>query len=82
MEQERLERVFLVLMEEILRIANPKLREGESRIPAFLFVGMLNSVELWYKRTGRISPEALDNIITQIYLNGIGSLDFRELEKA
>jgi hypothetical protein len=69
-KQVKLERRLLELIEIILQ----KMKSGESpssyRVSAFLLIGMLSWVELWYDESGRISGAKFYEKITRLFLHG------------
>lgn len=69
-KQVKLERKLLELIEIILQ----ELRSGDShssyRVSAFLLIGMLSWVELWYDESGRISGAKFYEKVTRLFLNG------------
>jgi AcrR family transcriptional regulator len=69
-KQVKLERKLLELIETILQ----KMRSGDSRssyrVSAFLLIGMLSWVELWYDESGRISGAKFYEKITRLFLDG------------
>jgi AcrR family transcriptional regulator len=69
-KQIKLERELLELVEKILEEIRGGSTRSDYRISAFLLIGMLNWVELWYRRTGRISPSEFYQKITTLFLTG------------
>jgi AcrR family transcriptional regulator len=69
-KQIKLERVLLELVENILEELRGGRQRSDYRISAFLLIGMLNWVELWYRRSGRISPSEFYQKITTLFLTG------------
>jgi len=69
-KQVKLERQLLELIETILQ----EMKSGDSRtdyrVSAFLLIGMLNWVELWYDESGRISGAKFYEKITRLFLTG------------
>lgn len=69
-KQVKLERKLLELIETILQ----EMRSGDSRssyrVSAFLLIGMLSWVELWYDESGRISGAKFYEKVTRLFLNG------------
>ena len=69
-KQVKLERRLLGLIETILR----QMKSGESpssyRVSAFLLIGMVSWVELWYDESGRISGAKFYEKITRLFLDG------------
>jgi hypothetical protein len=69
-KQVKLERKLLELIETILQ----KMRSGDSRssyrVSAFLLIGMLSWVELWYDESGRISGAKFYEKIARLFLDG------------
>ena len=68
--QEALERRNTDLMIEILRRVNPNYKKDEYRVYAFLLIGMMNWVGLWYRESGRMTRAELHDRIGQLFLNG------------
>lgn len=69
-EQVKLEREILTLVQTVLEHIKPGCPAAEYRVSAFLLVGMLNWVELWYKSSGPISPTELYQKMTTPFLKG------------
>ena len=69
-KQVKLEWRLLELIEIILK----EMKAGESRtdyrVSAFLLIGMLNWVELWYDESGQISAAKFYEKITRLFLTG------------
>jgi AcrR family transcriptional regulator len=69
-KQVKLERQLLELIETVLR----EVKAGDShidyRVSAFLLIGMLNWVELWYDESGQISAAKFYEKITRLFLTG------------
>ena len=68
--QEDLERRNVDLFVELLKRVNPGYAVTEYRVYAFLLIGMINWVGLWYKSSGQISPGELYDRIGQLFLDG------------
>lgn len=68
--QVKLERELLRLMTKVLHTLDPNQAEEECRVAALLLVGMMNWIELWYHRTGRLSPAELYDKVNQLFLFG------------
>ena len=68
--QEDLERRNVDLFVELLKRVNPNYAVTEYRVYAFLLIGMINWVGLWYKSSGQISPGELYDRIGQLFLDG------------
>jgi len=68
--QVKLERQLLELVENILQ----QMRAGDTRtdyrVSAFLLIGMLNWVELWYDESGQMSANKFYERITRLFLTG------------
>jgi AcrR family transcriptional regulator len=64
------ERVLLTLVEGILRDINPRHDKNDYRVYALLLMGMLNSVELWFKSSGRLTSNELYDIVAHYFLSG------------
>ena len=43
----------------------------DSRVASYALFGMMNWIYTWYRSTGAVTPEALADQITQLFLNGI-----------
>ena len=69
-EQIKLERELLGLVESALEYLKPGAARSDYRVSAFLLIGMLNWVELWYRRSGRMSPNELYQQVTTLFLTG------------
>ena len=67
---KKLEREILDVFSKLLRKINNGYTEAEYRSHALLLMGMINWVELWYRRTGKISPHVLYGTITKLFLHG------------
>ncbi len=68
--QESLERRNADLIVEILKTVNPAYGAGEYKVYAFLLIGMINWIELWYSNRGSISRPELFDRISVLFLNG------------
>jgi hypothetical protein len=44
--------------------------DSEYRAYSLLLIGMINWVELWYRRSGKISPDRLYSMVTKLFLHG------------
>jgi len=69
-KQVKLERQLLGLIEAILQEMKPGQSRTDYRISAFLLVGMLNWVELWYDESGQLSPAKFYEKIARLFLTG------------
>lgn len=69
-KQIRLEREVLGLIEILLEALKPGASRSHYKVSAFLLIGMLNWVELWYRRSGLISPGELSRKIATLFLTG------------
>jgi len=70
-----LERKILDDIGAILREINGDLDDGEYRAYSLLLIGMINWVELWYRRSGTISPDELYTMVTKLFLHGFARAD-------
>ena len=68
-KQVKLERDFLKLVQEILAPLSPA-NNGNEKAYSLLLLGMMNWVELWYHRSGKISPGELYDRTAQLFLFG------------
>jgi AcrR family transcriptional regulator len=69
-EQIKLERELLGLVESMLESLKPGSPRDHYRVSAFLLFGMLNWVELWYRRSGRMSPSEFYEKVATLFLTG------------
>jgi len=69
-KQVKLERQLLELIETILQQIKAGDSPNEYRVSAFLLIGMLNWVELWYDESGQISGAKFYEKITRLFLTG------------
>lgn len=67
---KKLEREILEVFSKLLRKINDSYTDAEYRSHSLLLMGMINWVELWYRRTGKISPNSLYGMITKLFLHG------------
>lgn len=65
-----LERQVLDLFVAVLRRVRPGEEADYYRTYALLLIGMMNWAELWYRRSGRISPPMFYDLISQLFLHG------------
>ena len=68
--QEQLERENAVLMREVIRVVRPDLPMVEYTVHAFLLIGMLNWVDLWFQRGGMMPRTQLADRISNLFLDG------------
>lgn len=68
--QIALERKLIDVMTRILGQLGVEMHEEDYRVYALLLVGMMNWIELWYRRSGRISPKELQGRVANLFLNG------------
>jgi AcrR family transcriptional regulator len=68
--QVALERELIDVMARILSKLGVDMQEEDYRFYALLLVGMMNWIELWYRRSGRISPKELRGRVSNLFLNG------------
>lgn len=69
-KQVKLERRFLGLVDEVLAKVNPKIGAVERKVYCLLLIGMMNWIELWYKSSGKVSPDELYKMVGNLFLNG------------
>lgn len=69
-KQVKLERKLLELIETILQAMRSGDTHSSYRVSAFLLIGMLSWVELWYDESGRISGAKFYEKVTRLFLNG------------
>jgi len=69
-KQVKLERKLLELIETILQAMRSEDTHSSYRVSAFLLIGMLSWVELWYDESGRISGAKFYEKVTRLFLNG------------
>lgn len=69
-QQEKLERGFLNLVDSVLFKVNPGLERDDRKVFGLLLIGMISWVELWYKPSGAITPDALYKMIAGLSLHG------------
>jgi AcrR family transcriptional regulator len=74
-KQVKLERQLLELIETVLQEIKPGESRTDYRVSAFLLIGMLNWVDLWYDESGRISAANLYEKISRLFLNGFLAAD-------
>jgi AcrR family transcriptional regulator len=70
LKQEERERENVALVTEIIRRVSPDFSTVEYKLYAFLLIGMINWVELWYRDTGPIQREDLYDRIASLFLKG------------
>lgn len=68
--QVALERKLIEVLARILSRLGVKMEKEDYRFYALLLVGMMNWIELWYRRSGRISPKELRGRVSNLFLNG------------
>lgn len=66
----KLERDILDVFGKLLHKINSNYTEPEYRAHSLLLMGMINWVELWYRRSGKMSPDVLYTMITKLFLHG------------
>lgn len=69
-DQIKLERELLGLVESMLELLKPGSTRNDYRVSALLLFGMLNWVELWYKRSGSMSPSEFYEKVATLFLTG------------
>jgi len=69
-KQVKLERQLLELVENILQEMKAGDTRTDYRVSAFLLIGMLNWVELWYDESGQMSASKFYEKITRLFLTG------------
>ncbi|MDD2919646.1 TetR/AcrR family transcriptional regulator [Rhodoferax sp.] len=69
-KQVKLEKTLLDLVTNVLVKINGRVGPGERRIYSLLLIGMMNWVELWYKRAGSVSPAELYTMVGRLFLDG------------
>lgn len=65
-----LERDIIKLAADILKEANPKLRESDYTLYALLLIGTINSMDIWRRPSGHYSAEDLSEKVTHLFLDG------------
>jgi AcrR family transcriptional regulator len=68
--QVKLERQLLELVENILQEMKSGDTRTDYRVSAFLLIGMLNWVELWYDESGQMSASKFYERVTRLFLTG------------
>ncbi len=68
--QVKLERRFLGLVDAVLAKVNPNVGAVERKVHCLLLIGMMNWIELWYKASGKVSPDQLYKMVGDLFLNG------------
>jgi AcrR family transcriptional regulator len=69
-KQEMLERKNADLIVQILRKVNPSYTSREYKVYAFLLIGMINWIELWYSSRGAMTRPELYDRIAVLFLDG------------
>lgn len=69
--QELLEREVVRLLVIGLERIVPHESAQDGRVYALLLIGMLNWTELWYRRSGRMSPPELYDRVSRLFLHGL-----------
>lgn len=69
-KQVQIERDVVNQIQAMLARIEPKRSDQELRVYALLLVGMLNWIELWYSRSGKISPPELYGRVSSLFLHG------------
>ena len=69
----KLEREVLDDIGRHLREINNNYDYAKYRVYSLLLIGMINWVELWYRRTGKMSPDELYNVVTKLFLHGFAN---------
>jgi AcrR family transcriptional regulator len=64
------ERAFLELVEGILHDVDPRLAKQDLKVHALLLMGMLNSIEIWFRQRGRLTSQELVDIVVRHFLTG------------
>lgn len=68
--QIALERKLIDVLARTLGQLGIEMDEEDYRVYALLLVGMMNWIELWFRRSGRISPKELQGRVANLFLNG------------
>lgn len=66
----KLERKILDVIGMLLRDINKDYSDTEYRAYSLLLIGMVNWVELWYRRSGKLSPGELYAMVAKLFLHG------------
>jgi AcrR family transcriptional regulator len=69
-KQETLERKNADLIVQILKKVNPNYTGREYKVYAFLLIGMINWIELWYSSRGTMTRPELYDRISVLFLDG------------
>lgn len=69
----QLEREVIAATSKLLNELNPQLGATLIKPYTMLLLGMLNWTDLWYDPNGAISPDALCNRISQLFLDGFNA---------
>lgn len=69
----KLERRIIDLVVAFLQHLSPGYSEVEYRAYSLLLLGMINWVEMWYRSSGKISPEELYVMVTKLFLHGFAA---------
>ncbi|HVW71230.1 MAG TPA: TetR/AcrR family transcriptional regulator [Steroidobacteraceae bacterium] len=69
-KQEELERQNVALVTELITRVSPGFSAVEYKLYAFLLIGMINWIELWYRDSGPIQREDLYDRIASLFLKG------------
>jgi len=69
-KQEMLERKNADLIVQVLKKVNPNYTAREYKVYAFLLIGMINWIELWYSSRGAMTRPELYDRIAVLFLDG------------
>ena len=73
-EQKRLERKLIDVVVGILEKITPGLSVKDYRLFTLLLIGMMNWAELWYRRSGPLSPPEFYAKLSNLFLNGFSNI--------
>lgn len=66
----KLERKVIDLVSAFLRNVSPNYSDVEYRAYSLLLLGMINWAEMWYRSSGKITPDELYAMVTKLFLHG------------
>ncbi|RJG02659.1 TetR/AcrR family transcriptional regulator [Noviherbaspirillum sedimenti] len=66
----KLERDILDRVSTVLQKVDSSYEQSEYRAHSLLLIGMMNWVELWYRSSGKISPDDFYDKVTNLFLHG------------
>lgn len=69
-KQVKLERDLLKLVSDVLVKIAPNTDTADQPIYPLLLLGMMNWIELWYRRSGKVSPAEFYDRVAHLFLRG------------